>query len=138
MLFRVIFLLLGFLGFSLGTLAEQPVVGRKAAQKYFQEGKAEAKEALSPKVENLLMLHYGVFTNSTSYSWGWPQANNPGQNSYGLTYLLEEWNGMDLNLRADYVTYSIFGTNAQKISLMPLLIFSLCSSSSSRFLFANT
>jgi len=122
---RVVFILglslLFFLSFS--ALAQQPQVGRKAAEKYFQEDQKLIGQE-SSSVENVLMLHLGRFINSQAYDWGSAaQVNDGGQAIYGVTYLFDQWHGMDLNIRADFQEFSLSNNRAVKIALLPLWTF---------------
>lgn len=50
--------------------ADRPVVGRKAAAKYFEKDVAPAPEKQSRgSGSNFLMLHLGTFQNSTAWKW---------------------------------------------------------------------
>lgn len=105
--------------------AEQPVVGRKAAAKYFnsdaQTVRSPAQES-SSNGEQLLMIGIGSYIGSKSYDWkGSGTEDNVGRASYGVTYLAQEWNGLDLNFRADFNEYKVLGDFAKKLSLMPLI-----------------
>lgn len=101
---------------------QQPVVGRKAAEKYFQEDQKVIGATSS--TDNVLMLHVGKFVNSQAYDWGSPSnLSDTGQAIYGLTYLFDYWHGMDLNIRADFHEFSVFDQRAVKLALMPLWTF---------------
>ena len=112
-----------------GRAAETPAVGRRAAAKYFAKAEEvkEVKESPSPRnssVENLLMIHVGGYSSSTAYAWnGNGKKTGVGKASYGITYLYDEWAGMDLNLRFDFNEYKVDGLGASKLSVMPLVTF---------------
>ena len=104
--------------------AEDPKVGKNAASKYFQST-SEVRDASSQSLsEGLLMLHVGGFSSSTSYNW---KDNNKrggvGKATYGVTYLYDHWNGLDVNLRFDFIEYKIDEERALKLSLLPLWTF---------------
>lgn len=108
--------------------AQSPKVGRKAAAKYF-ETEAPASDRAPARErggggEQLLMLSLGTYMGSKAYQWkGSGSRDNVGRNSYGITYLFEQWAGMDMNLRADFNEYKIEDDRAVKLSLMPLITF---------------
>lgn len=102
---------------------EQPRVGRKAAAKYFQ-AQPSTREPAAANSENMLMLHVGGFSQSTSYVWkGSDKRNGVGQATYGVTYLFDRWGGMDVNLRFDFTEYKLDSDRATKLSFLPLLTF---------------
>jgi hypothetical protein len=70
------------------------------------------------------MLHIGGYSSSTSYAWkDSTKRNGVGKATYGLTYLLDQWGGMDVNLRFDFNEYKIDDERASKLSIIPLLTF---------------
>lgn len=100
----------------------QPQVGRKAAEKYFEEDKKMIEKNSS--TENVLMLHLGKFVNSQAYDWGpLAQTNDAGQALYGVTYLFDDWHGLDLNIRIDFQEFSLSNNRAVKLALLPLWTF---------------
>lgn len=93
--------------------------GRAAAQKYFQSD----SESGNP-TENVLMLHYGQFVSSNAYSWAdQSPVSDAGLSTMGVTYLLEQWHGFDLNLRADLINYNVGGFGAQQLVILPMVTF---------------
>jgi len=113
-------LLISILGSSL-VLADQPQVGRKAAQKYFAEDAARASSRESVG-ENILMIHIGQYTDSEAYQWGpTTPIYGSGQANYGLTYLIDEWHSFDANLRADFSEYSLAGNTLDVKVINPYL-----------------
>ncbi len=103
--------------------ADQPTVGRKAAQKYFSD--SSHKDAPHDTVgDNVLMLYIGQYTDSTSYNWG---PNSPisgvGQSNYGLDYIFDQWHGMDSHIRMDFSEYTLAGNRAAKASFLPMITF---------------
>ncbi|WP_413575346.1 hypothetical protein ACLVWU_13595 [Bdellovibrio sp. HCB290] len=112
--------------------AQQPVVGRDAAAKYFQkdtqddttyvEGGGSTNNGPS---DHYLALHYGRYMASQSYDWGKNgQEDDVGKNSFGVTYRVGEWyNSMDLALRMEYNDYEVGGENPSKISFLPVIMF---------------
>lgn len=104
--------------------AEDPVVGKNAAGKYFQRD-AEIKETTARTTgEGLLMLHVGGFTSSTSYQWGGnAKQTDIGKATYGVTYLYDRWGNLDVNIRMDFIEYKVVNERALKLSLLPLWTF---------------
>jgi hypothetical protein len=122
---------------SVAPSSAAPLVGRKAASKYFSQntpvedvksyptrGGKESESNSGSGNEELLMLGFGSYINSTAYSWG-PNAKEEevGKIFYGLTYFFEEYSRADMNLRIDFTEYKAGGERAYKISLLPLLTF---------------
>lgn len=113
--------------------AETPVVGKKAADKYFQkrkrvEGRKAKRSTASRKVassaERYLALHMGGFVDGQTYNWGEGNKGNVSNMTIGVTYRLGEWiNSMDLLLRADFISYNLNEDDVLKVSLMPLIVF---------------
>lgn len=129
-------LILTVVFFSIGVQAkEAPVVGRKAAAKYFaaKDGTEPTKDTVreTPQVEDrasgsdLLMLSLGTFVNSKTYNWGGGDYDDVGRLSYGVTYMFGEWSKFDVSFRMDFNDYRINGDRANKLSLMPVLTFPL-------------
>lgn len=111
---------------SVGNAAEepQPRVGRKAAAKYFQAPAAPRENSGASSDENMLMLHVGGFSSSTSYLWkGSDKRVGIGQATYGVTYLFDHWGGSDLNVRFDFAEYKLDSDRATKLSILPLITF---------------
>lgn len=119
--------------------AADPVVGRKAASKYFQRQpdqqavEVRDDEAPSPRErlfrDEMMMLSLGTFVNSTAFNWkGSEKRENIGQMSYGVTYLFSNYGKLDTNLRMDFSDYRIDGERASKLSVMPLWTFPLVES----------
>ncbi len=110
--------------------AEDPKVGKKEANKYFQK-EIETQDVSSPrsKGDGLLMLHVGGFSNSTAYQW---KDNNKrtgvGRASYGVTYLYDHWGSLDVNIRLDFIEYKVDDERALKLSLLPLWTFPMAES----------
>lgn len=126
----------------IGTLASaqsQPIVGKKAAEKYFpapveEEVKADpsyeaqpAEPAAAPgrsSTEEMMMLGLGSFLNSETYNWnGSAKQENVGRITYGFTYMLEEESKYDINLRVDFTEYRVVTERAFKMSVLPVLTF---------------
>ncbi len=99
-------------------------VGRKAAEPYFQGGPETRSPATDNPFDHVLMLHYGKFTQSSAYNWkDIGKVEDVGQQTYGLTYLFDQWSGIDVNFRIDFNEYDLSGTKASKMSFLPLLTF---------------
>ncbi|MEK2687975.1 hypothetical protein [Bdellovibrio sp. GT3] len=120
-----------FLGASYAS-AQQPVVGRDAAAKYFQKDSQDdttyvggGSQSNNGPSDHYLALHYGRYMASQSYDWGKNgQEDNVGKNSFGVTYRVGEWyNSMDLALRMEYNDYEVGGENPSKISFLPVIMF---------------
>ncbi len=120
----LIFLCFIILNISSYALGDQPVVGKKAAQKYFAEDAERVSKASSSGGENVLMLHIGQYADSQAYNWG-PTSpiGGGGLANYGVTYLVDQWHGLDTNFRADFSEYSLAGNRAVKLSIEPILTF---------------
>jgi hypothetical protein len=95
-------------------------VGRKAAEKYFQEDTKKVQTV----GDNLLMLYLGKYVNSQAYDWGSSsETSDAGTANYGVTYLFDDWHGLDLNIRMDFSEYNIANSRAVKLALLPLWTF---------------
>ena len=121
-------LLVFMMGFSLASDAQVPKVGRRAAAKYFEKDREVLREPAPERYvregNEVLMLSIGTFIGSKSYQWkGSDSRDNLGRSSYGVTYLYEEWKGLDMNIRADFNEYKLDDNRAVKLSLMPLITF---------------
>ncbi|WP_413584905.1 hypothetical protein [Bdellovibrio sp. HCB274] len=112
--------------------AQQPVVGRDAAAKYFQKDTQDDTTYVGGETsgnrgpsDHYLALHYGRYMASQSYDWGKNgQEDDVGKNSFGVTYRVGEWyNSMDLVLRMEYNDYEVGGENPSKISFLPVIMF---------------
>ncbi len=122
------FTLVGVALLSQLTWAEAPKVGRRAAAKYFSDSPPPSREVASSDSKSsgdgLLMLHIGGYSSSTSYAWkDSTKRTGVGQATYGVTYLLDQWGGMDVNLRFDFNEFKIDDERASKLSVLPLLTF---------------
>lgn len=106
-------------------------VGRKAAEKYFQDknGDLQEPEANRP-ADHFLAVHVGTYLNGDAFSWGSDsKQEDSGQLTAGVTYRMGEWvRSMDLLLRADFNTYELPQGKPSKISLMPIIQFPEASS----------
>lgn len=112
--------------------ADQPRVGRKAAAKYFEgdhssEDRSTASSSSNSGISHLLMLDIGAFVNSQAYNWQ-EGGSSAGRASYGLTYLMDTWASMDVNLRIDFNEYQLEGIHPIKMSILPLLTFPMAES----------
>jgi hypothetical protein len=113
----------------------QPVVGRKAAERYFQRnpnsnsdyqplesGRESRSERELPGFE-FLMLNLGSFVGSESYFWGPSSPPNVGRANYGVTYLFDQWHSLDRHVRIEFAEYKIEDHQPRKISILPLITF---------------
>ena len=132
---------IALVGLSLSLSAQaqksQPVVGKKAADKYFGRGPAAAVDVTDSDREDssdrrftgvggdeMMMLSLGTFLNSSSYNWkGSDKREDIGRLSYGVTYLFDRWSKLDTNLRMDFNDYKVGDDRALKLSIMPLWTF---------------
>jgi len=134
---------IGVFTFSFETVfAAQPKVGRKAASRFLANNRAEDSRSKKNDDENenedrggnrggggasgdkLLMLGLGTYLNSKSYAWqGSASQDNVGRANYGLTYLFDQWNAIDVNFRAEFIEYQLDKDNATKLSLLALWTF---------------
>jgi hypothetical protein len=111
--------------------AGAPKVGRKAASRYFavadpNKDNADSSERRRPSSsgDGLLMVHVGGYSSSTSYAWkDSTKRTGVGQANYGITYLFDQWHGMDFNFRFDFSEYKIDDQRASKLSFIPLFTF---------------
>lgn len=118
----------------LPAFAAGPIVGKKAASKYFGRSTANEIEEQNTDIKGeghrernnseMLMLSLGSYLNSTSYAWkGEDKRDNVGQLNYGVTYLFDSWGKLDTNLRMDFSEYKIDGDRARKLSVLPVWTF---------------
>lgn len=113
--------------------AGQPLVGRKAASRYFQKDSDQVRKPAQLDEsggggagggEQLLMLSLGTYIGSKSYQWkGSDSRDNVGRTSYGVTYLFDHWGSMDVNLRVDFNEYRMDDDRLTKMSILPLITF---------------
>lgn len=117
--------------FASSSMAEDaPRVGRGAAAKYLTPPPPEKpQQATRAAQDNMLMILVGPYVDSVSYAWkGSDKRTKIGTSSYGITYLFEQWNSVDVNFRADFTEYKIDDENFLKLSLLPLWTFPLMES----------
>ncbi len=123
----ILFILSAVMGvfFNVSAVAEsrKPLVGKKAAQKYFQSD-VQDRERLG-NGERYFNIHLGGFTDSVSYAWnGQRKVEGLGRRNYGVTYLLDNWTrGMDLSLRVELTSFYLEEEDILKMSLLPLITF---------------
>ncbi len=127
-------LLLPFTLIASNASAQQPVVGRDAASKYFQKDAqndnttyvgGNSQSSFNGSNDHYLALHWARYMASQSYDWGKNgQEDDVGKNNFGVTYRVGEWyNSMDLNIRMEYSDYNVGGENTNKISFLPVITF---------------
>lgn len=113
-------------------LAQQPVVGRDAAAKYFQKDTQDDNTTYvggggssGGSQDHYLAIHYGRYMASQSYDWGKNgQEDDVGKNNFGVTYRVGEWyNSMDMNIRIEYADYSVGDEHPSKLSFLPVITF---------------
>jgi hypothetical protein len=129
-----VLILSSFLSFSSLVFAQsQPRVGRRAAAKYFENDQSNADRTVASSsgsggsTEHVLMLHIGGFLSSHAYNWDGGD-DNAGKANYGVTYLLDTWSSMDVNLRLDFNEYKLQDSHPIKLSILPLLTFPMAES----------
>jgi len=116
------------------TSHSQNVVGRKAAEKYFKQRNPDSDSDYQPMDSSdlgtrslsgfeVLMLNIGSFVGSDSYFWGSSQYSNLGRANYGVTYLYDQWRGMDRNIRLEFSEYRLENQLPRKLSILPLITF---------------
>lgn len=117
-------ILLIFLLFPFLAQADAPKVGRRAAAKYFEKD-AEVLRSPAQSSENILMLHLGRYVNSQAYQWkDNGKQEDVAKATYGVTYLFDQWNSLDVNIRADFSEFLLsHNSRAVKLSLMPVWTF---------------
>ena len=107
-------------------------VGRKAAQKYMGQNSdtktADVSERREPAAlsneTHYLAIHVGTFVGDDTYKWGSEHESNVGKLNVGVTYRIGEWaNAADLDFRADFSTFQLAEGGANKLSLLPVIIF---------------
>jgi len=130
-------ILVGMLAVSTPVWAQnsQPVVGKKAADKYFGRTPSagavdvtdmDSEPRSAPRVSGseVMMFSLGTFVNSATYNWkGSGKRDDVGRVSYGVTYLFDTWSKLDTNLRLDFNEYKLDDDRALKLSIMPLWTF---------------
>jgi len=136
-----LFLLLLFMGlplmypnYSLGdskTSTGKPVVGRKAAAKYFAksedsatESEKEIRKTEIPR-DHYLQIAGGKFINSLAYEWGQHvRQDGLGDLNAAITYRIGQWvNSMDLSLRLDYQEFKVLEKKLNKLAILPVVTF---------------
>lgn len=104
--------------------AQAPRVGRDAAAKYFGNPPPDQEREVAQSYsggDRLLALQIGGFIKSAAYEWGGGgKKEKVGKASYGVTYLFDQWAGIDVNIRGDFNEYKIGDERAIKFSIMPL------------------
>ena len=127
-------LLIGLCGCfaNFSAFADSPKVGRRAAAKYFGPESRPSREVAADSSdgggENILMLHVGGYSSSTCYRCkGSDTLSGVGKGSYGVTYLFDHWNSVDLNIRFDFNEYRMDDDRVTKLSLLPLWTFPMAS-----------
>ncbi len=128
-LFNII--LIGFSIVSSTTFAAgAPLVGRKAAAKYFQAKGDSSYEAAEPprypsSIESLssedhyMALGISTYTSSKAYKWGTNNEQDVAKTGVDMTYrLTQDYELFDEVIRVSYNTYRPAGQKASKMSFM--------------------
>ena len=120
--------ILGFLLILLGVskiamAAEAPVVGRGAAEKYFEN--AERKVTQYGSDNHYLGLYAGRFMGNSAWDWGAKgRTDDVGNYNIGVTYRMNQYSdSADLCIRFEFDEYTIEADKPLKFSIMPLLTF---------------
>jgi hypothetical protein len=127
-------LVLTFLFTFQSAQADVPRVGRRAAARYFAKDMDTDREVKvaspgSTSNQNVLMLHVGGYTNSSSYQWhGADKRLNVGKATYGVTYLFGTWANIDVNIRFDFNEFKLDDERVTKLSFLPLWTFPMADS----------
>jgi hypothetical protein len=113
---------------SLSRKGGVPRVGRKVAQKYMGQAdkSTESREPASQGSgeSHYLAIHIGTFLGDDAYKWGSDHESNVGKFDMGVTYRIGEWlNSADFAFRADFESFNLSSGGANKLSLMPVIIF---------------
>ncbi|AZZ35998.1 hypothetical protein CIK05_04065 [Bdellovibrio sp. qaytius] len=114
--------------------AGAPLVGRKAAAKYFQAKGDNSYEASAPRfpssIESLgsedhfMALGLSSYTNSKAYKWGTNSEQDVARTGLDMTYrLTQEYQLFDEVIRVSYNTYKPAGQKASKMSFLYGLTF---------------
>lgn len=116
--------------------AEAPLVGKKAAAKYFQaNGNRGGYEATPPRypsssIESLsandhfMAIGVSTYTSSKAYKWGLNSENDVGKTGLDMTYrLTQDYELFDEVIRVSYNTYQPADQDASKMSFMYGLTF---------------
>jgi hypothetical protein len=109
----------------------EPVVGRKAAEKYFKVQVDQRTPASnSANTDHFMAIAFSVFLNEESFAWGGTRnVEDIGVVSFGVTYRVGEWkNSMDLLFRGEWQSFELPERDAAKLSFMPMLQFPEASS----------
>lgn len=113
---------------SFALAAGAPKVGRKAAEQYFLKD-ADRIAELPSVGEHVLMLSIGQATQSQAYRWNSDdRLDGVAKASYGVTYLYDQWGGLDLAIRLDFNEYNVNEARAVKFSIIPMLTFPMVES----------
>ncbi len=97
-------------------------VGKGAASKYL--AKDPEAPAHSAHDNGMLMILVGPYTDSVAYAWqGSDKRTKVGSATYGVTYLFDQWNAIDVNFRGEFSEFKIDDQQLLKLSLMPLWTF---------------
>lgn len=110
-----------------------PQTGKSAASEYFKRRKTVASTEVEPTrqltqvggSDRVMSVMVGSFINDKAYRWGRKDRDkDAGEMMFGVTYRVGEWTAsMDLNFRAELMTYSVDGETPLKLSVMPVITF---------------
>lgn len=120
----IFFFLLLSLFVSSVALAEAPVVGKKAARKYFKKTRKKAARMVGG-MDHYLAIHLGSFVSDDAYVWGEREKSEDlGDLTVGVTYRMGEWtDSMDFLIRFDFNSYKVDEEKPLKMSLLPMISF---------------
>jgi hypothetical protein len=100
--------------------AETPVVGRKAAGKFFKRN----VDAITDD-DHYMAIHFGRFMDSQAWEWGQDgKEKKIGNWNFGVTYKMGPvTDTMDWNIRVELTEYDVVGEKPMKLSFVPVIIF---------------
>lgn len=106
--------------------------GKGAATDYFRRRAGARSESVSSDrtvaaggSDHILGLSVGTFINDKNHRWGSKdRGEDAGELMLGVTYRVGEWtSSMDMNFRAEIISYDIDDETPVKLSVMPLITF---------------
>lgn len=112
--------------FSYSSAQAAPLVGKKAAAKYFQAKNDDSYEPRYPSsIESLsaedhfMALGVGTYTSSKAYNWGLNRENDVAKTGIDVTYrLTQDYELFDEIIRLSFNSYTVANDKASKMSFM--------------------
>lgn len=107
---------------KVGKDVEVKDVGKGAAAKYLSTENPELTANKRPTgTGNYLTILAGPYLNSAAYAWkGSDKRTGVAKNTYSVTYLMDQWHNIDVNVRGDFTDFLIDDDRLLKFSIMPL------------------